>query len=85
MITYIFRRTGNGPPLEGELERAVRTAIKEVRNQGVLYSEDAVAIETPDSDGGYVLLSIDGVRGWHYHQESVFSRHGITCAYYPKT
>jgi|GEM_PF-6562513 len=83
MATYLFRRSGSSPAAEDGLADAVKAAIQEISDQGVLVQQSRGAIETADMDGGYVLLRIAGKVGWHYHQEALFRRHGIICSLYP--
>ncbi len=82
MVDYIFRSLHHSLHLEGQLAVSVRAALREIHCQGAFRYEVADAAETAGVDGGYVLMGIDSAVGWHYHQQSVFSRHGVTCAYF---
>lgn len=82
MVNYVFRSCCNAPNEAGDLETSVRAALREVRCQGAFQYEQADTTETSGADGGYVLMNIMAAAGWQYHHELVFSRHGITCAYF---
>lgn len=82
MASYIFRSLNHGPHLEGQLAVSVRAALQEIHCQGAFRYEANDAAETAGVGGGYVLMGIEGAVGWHHHQQSVFSRHGITCAHF---
>ncbi len=83
MVTYIFK-SAERQALSGEqLVLCVRAALSDIAAKAELRYDASHPTVTSDAQGDYVLLPIDGTTGWHYHQASVFDRHGITCAYYP--
>lgn len=83
MVTYIFKSSERSALSGEQLVLCVRVALSEIPAHAELQYEPSRATTTSDAYGYYVLLPIDGTTGWHYHQTSVFDRHGITCAYYP--